>query len=199
MEINMNTFYSTEELKQLGIRQFGNNVLISRNAILYHPDQLTIGHDVRIDDFCILSGSITLESNIHIAQFCGLYGGDSGIWMQDYSSLSSKCSVYATSDDYSGDSMTNPMIPMKYKPGSIDEKVVIEKYVAIGASSVVLPGITLAEGSSFTAMSLCIRNSETWTINAGIPARRVKDRSKKLLELEKEFKSSKDKTDSTTD
>ncbi len=183
----MTTFYSPEELKELGIKEFGENVLISRNAILYSPATLTIGHDVRIDDFCILSGTIVLHNFIHIAQFCGLYGGDSGVEMMDFTSLSSKCSIYAVSDDYSGESMTNPMIPMKYKPGSIDSKVTIGKYVAVGASSVVLPGVTLAEGSSFTAMSLCARDSAEWTVNAGVPARRVKDRSRKLLELEQEF------------
>jgi len=73
----MTTFYSPEELKELGIKEFGENVLISRNAILYSPSTLTIGHDVRIDDFCILSGTIVLHNFIHIAQFCGLYGGDS--------------------------------------------------------------------------------------------------------------------------
>lgn len=184
----MKTFFEPEELKDLGIKQFGKNVLISRNAILYSPSTLIIGDNVRIDDFCILSGKITLGNYIHIAQFCGLYGGDSGIVMEDYTSLSSKCSIYAVSDDYSGESMTNPMIPMEYKPGSIDEKVVIGKYVAIGATSVVLPGVHLAEGSSFTAMSLCVRDSIEWTVNAGVPARRVKERSKKLLELEEEFR-----------
>lgn len=183
----MTTFYSPEELKELGIKEFGENVLISRNAILYSPSTLTIGHDVRIDDFCILSGTIILHNYIHIAQFCGIYGGDSSVEMMDYTSLSSKCSIYAVSDDYSGESMTNPMIPLKYKPGTIDRKVTIGKYVAIGASSVVLPGVTLAEGSSFTAMCLCVRDSVEWTVNAGLPARKVKDRSKKLLELERKF------------
>ena len=74
---------------------------------------------MRIDDFAIISGKVTLGNYIHIAQFCGLYGGSAGIEMEDYTGLSSKCSLYATSDDYSGMSMTNPMIPEKYKPGTI--------------------------------------------------------------------------------
>ena len=75
----MSTFYSQEELKQLGIKEFGENVFIGRHVILYHPERLIIGHDVRIDDFSILSGNITLHNYIHISQFCGLYGGDEGI------------------------------------------------------------------------------------------------------------------------
>ena len=62
----MNTFYSENELQKLGIKSYGKNVLIGRNAILYSPESLEIGHDVRIDDFCILSGKITLGSYIHI-------------------------------------------------------------------------------------------------------------------------------------
>ncbi len=35
---------------------------------------ISIGDNVRIDDFCILSGKIELGSNIHISAYC-LYNG----------------------------------------------------------------------------------------------------------------------------
>ena len=69
-----NSFYSRNELLNLGLAAVGSNVLISRKASIYSPSTLTVGNNVRIDDFCILSGIITLGSNIHIAAFCALYG-----------------------------------------------------------------------------------------------------------------------------
>jgi len=181
------TFYSENELSKLGIKSYGKNVLISRNAILYKPETLEIGNDVRIDDFCTISGNVKLGSYIHIAQFCGLYGGEAGIEMEDFSGLSSKVTIYATSNDYSGESMTNPMVPAKYKPGDKEAAVKLGRHVIVGVNSVILPGVEIGEGASVGAMSMCSKSLEPWGIYVGAPARKVKDRSKKLLELEKEF------------
>lgn len=184
----MGTFYSREELAGLGLKSYGENVFIGRHAILYHPERLEIGHDVRIDDYTIVSGNVKLHNYIHISHFCGLYGGDDGIEMFDYSALSSKGTIYAVSDDYTGESMTNPMIPEKYRPTMISGKVQVCRHAIIGAGSIVLPNVKLAEGTSVGAMSLCTRSTEEWKIYTGIPARIVRDRSKKILELEEEFK-----------
>ncbi len=184
------TFYSNDELMRIGIKKYGENVLISRNAILYSPELLEIGNNVRIDDFCVISGRVKLGNYIHIAQFCGLYGGNAGIEMSDYSGLSSKVTIYATSNDYSGDSMTNPMIPQKYKLGDKEEKVYLGKHVIVGVNSVILPGVQIGDGAAIGALTMCGKSVEPWGIYVGSPARKVKDRSKKLLDLEKEFRDS---------
>jgi acetyltransferase-like isoleucine patch superfamily enzyme len=183
----MNSFYFIDELNKLGLASFGDNVLISRKASIYGASNITIGNNVRIDDFCILSGKINMGNYIHIAAYTALYGGENGIVINDFSNISSKITIYSISDDYSGETMTNPMIPDKYKKVQ-SERVVIERHVIIGSGCVVLPGVFLKEGSSFGAMSLINRSSEPWSINAGIPFKKIKNRSKKLLELEKEFK-----------
>lgn len=183
----MKTFYTRDELKTLRIKQYGEDVLIGRNAILYHPELLVLGNHVRIDDFTTISGKVVLGNYIHIAQFCSLYGGTSGIQMDDFSGLSSHVAVYATSNDYSGKSMTNPMVPEKYKPTDRNLPVHIQKHVVIGCMSVVLPGVTIEEGCAVGAMSLCNKKMPSWGIYAGIPCARVKERSKEILELEKMF------------
>lgn len=183
----MNTFYSRDELCNLGIREYGENVYIGRNVILYHPEKLSIGHDVRIDDYSIISGEIKLHNYIHISHFCGLYGGQAGIEMCDFSGLSSKVTIYGESDDYSGSSMTNPMVPAKFKPNAISGKVLLQKHGIVGVGSVVLPGVMIAEGSSVGSMSLCIKDTAPWTINVGIPAKAIKDRKKDVLDLENKF------------
>ena len=181
-----NSFFTKDELLQLGFKKIGNNVLLSKKASVYNTSKISIGNNVRIDDFCILSGNITIGSFIHIAAYTALYGASEGIYIDDYSNISSKNSIYAISDDYSGESMTNPMIPEKYKK-TIDEKVIIEKHVIIGSGCVILPGVILREGSSFGAMTFINKSSEPWTINAGIPFRKIKNRSREILKLEKDF------------
>ncbi len=181
-----NSFYSEEELITLGFCEIGSNVFISKKASIYNASKISIGNNVRIDDFCILSGTILIGNFIHIAAYSALYGGEYGIEINDYSNISSKNSIYALSDDYSGESMTNPLIPDKYKK-TYGGKVVLEKHVIVGSGCVILPAVVLGEGSSFGAMTLVNRSSEPWSINAGIPFRKIKNRSKELLKLERQF------------
>ncbi len=182
------SFYNEEELKNLGLRKCGRNVKISRNAVLYHPYMLEIGNNVRIDDYTTISGKVVLGDYIHIAQFCGLYGGDDGIYMGDFSGLSSRVVIYATSNDYSGESLTNPTVPAKYKSTDKNSPVNIGKHVIIGTTSVILPGVNIGTGCSVGAMSMCSKDMDEWGVYVGCPAKRIKDRSKKLLELEKKLR-----------
>jgi len=95
--------------------------------------------------------------------------------------------VFANSDDYSGESMTNPMVPDKFKK-LVQEKVGIGKHVIIGCGSVVLPGVEIREGSAIGALSLVNHDTEEWSIYAGVPARKIKHRSRELLQFEIELK-----------
>lgn len=184
------SFYSTDELKELGLGSFGENVLISKKASLYSPGQMHFGSNVRIDDFCILSGKVTIGNYVHIAAGVYLYGHKAGITFDDYSTISSRGAVYAVSDDYSGEHMTNPTVPEEYL-GLIHAPVYIGKHVIIGTGSTVLPGVSMGEGCSVGSMSLVNRDTEPWTIYAGIPAKKIRERSRNLLKLCTEFEESK--------
>ena len=182
----MNSFYSVEELNNIGFSSIGTNVLISRYCSIYGAEKISIGNNVRIDDFCILSGKISLGSYIHIAAYNALYGGNEGIVMENFSTISSHSSVYAVSDDYLGGGMTNPMIPEKYRNVQA-AKVVIGKHVIVGSHSVILPGSTLEEGASVGAISLVNRTLKKWGVYAGIPCKKIKERKKEPINLEKKF------------
>lgn len=65
----MTSFYTEKELPSLGLKKYGRNVKISRHASIYGAQNISIGDNVRIDDFCILSGHIELGSYIHIAAY----------------------------------------------------------------------------------------------------------------------------------
>lgn len=182
----MDSFYSFEELEKIGFAEFGTNVKISRKASIYGVADMKIGSNVRIDDFCILSGKIEVGNYVHIAAYTALYGGEKGIFIEDFANLSSRVSVYSVSDDYSGETMTNPMVPDIYK--NVESKpVYIGKHVIIGSTSVILPGVILREGSAFGSFSFINHDSEEWSINTGIPAKKMKDRKRDILELEQKM------------
>lgn len=189
MNATNNSFYDPAELAGLGLAQFGSRVLISRKASLYQPEKIKLGSDVRVDDFCILSGGsgISIGSFIHIAPFCALYGG-SGIEISDFAGLSSRVALYSESDDFSGESMTNPMIPLTYKPNYKRGKIFIGRHAIIGTNVTILPGVSVGEGSAVGAHALVLRNCQPWSIYIGSPARRALPRSQTLLKHEVDFR-----------
>ncbi|NNG67955.1 acyltransferase [Caldanaerobacter subterraneus] len=180
------SFYTPEELKEIGFKKIGKNVLISRKASIYTPEKMEIGDNVRIDDFCILSGKIKLGSFIHIAAGCYLFAGDFGIIMDDFSTLSSRVAIYALTDDFSGNYLTNPTLPGKYR-NVIGGEVYIGRHVIVGTGTTILPGVRIEEGVAIGAMSLVKKNVEAWKIAVGIPAKEVKERSRNLIEFEKQL------------
>lgn len=186
-------FLSREQLEQIGFASLGENVAISDKASIYNPSQITIGNHVRIDDFCVLSaglGSIELGNYIHIAVYTLLIGA-ARITLSDFCNLSSRVSVYSSNDDYSGETLTNPTVPDQYK-GVIHKDVYLGKHVIVGSGSVILPGVTLEEGVAVGALSLVTKRCEAFGVYAGNPARRIKERSRDLLEMEKQFKKDRD-------
>ena len=135
----MTSYYTEQELKELGFAELGEHVQISRKVSIYGASQMRIGNHVRIDDFCVLSGKITFGNYIHIAVMTALFGGTAGITLEDFSAISSRCAVYATTDDYSGEYMTNPTVPEEYT-NVINAPVRIGKHAIIGTGSTILQG-----------------------------------------------------------
>ena len=180
------SFYTKVELESIGFKAVGDGVLISRNAKYYSPETISIGDIVRIDDICILSGVITIGSYVHISASTILIAGKAGIQIEDFATVSQRVNIFARSDDYSGQTMTNPMIPRTYR--RLDEaKVTIKRHSIIGCGTVIMPGVTIEEGTAIGAMSFVNRSTKPWTIYAGIPAQPIKKRSQELLRLEEEF------------
>ena len=178
-------FYEENELKKIGFKKIGKNVQISRLASIYTPENIEIGNNVRIDDFCFLIVNIKLGNYIHIGSYTALYG-KYGIEMEDFSGLSSRCLLFTASDDYSGNSLTNPMIPAEYKKIN-SGKIKVGKHSIVGAGTIILPNIVIEEGVSVGANSLVTKSLKAWGIYFGNPVKLLRERSKNLLKLEQEF------------
>lgn len=179
---------SRQQLLEMGFAEVGEPVFISDKASFYGCNRIRLGHHVRIDDFAVLSageGGITIGNYIHIAVYSSLIGAGS-IRIEDFANISSRVSVYSSSDDYSGESMTNPMVPDGYKAVQ-HAPVTIGRHVIIGAGTVVLPGVTLHEGAAVGALSLVNQDCAAFGIYAGVPAIWRKTRSKQLLKAEIDF------------
>jgi dTDP-4-amino-4,6-dideoxy-D-glucose acyltransferase len=186
------SFYSEIELREIGFKSIGENVLISKKTSIYAPETISIGDNVRIDDFCVLSGGgkgIKIGSYVHIAVFCSIFGRG-GVTLEDFTTTSSRCAIYSISDDTSGLSMTNPTVPDKYL-NVHEAEVIIKKHGGLGTNCTVLPGVIIGEGAAVGAHTLVIKDLEPWGVYCGSPAKKIKMRDKNVLELEKGFLKSK--------
>ena len=173
-----------DQILAIGFARVGAHVLLSDKASFYGVEHIRLGNHVRIDDFCVLSagaGGIEIGNYIHVAAACTLIGAEK-ISLRDYSNLSSRVAIYSSSDDYSGATMTNPMVPAELT-GVKHAPVTLESHVIVGCGSVVLPGVTLEEGVAVGALSVIRRSCAAFGIYSGNPARRVAERKRDLLAL----------------
>ena len=175
-------FLSETQLYRMGFKSIGDNVLISDKVSLYNTRHISIGDNVRIDDFSILSAGedgIGLGNNVHIACYCSLIG-KAKISIGNYTGVSAKCSIYSSSDDYSGEWLSNPTVPDEFK-NVFHSPVILEDNILVGCGSVILPGVTIGIGSSVAALSLVNRNIPEFCLYGGVPAKFIREQSHDLL------------------
>lgn len=174
--------YLTEkQLKEMGFKEIGQNVLISDKASIYGANKISIGSNVRIDDFCILSAGdgIYIGDYIHIGCYTALIG-KGVIMIKDFADISSRVTILSSTSNADGEFLTNPMTPgaSEYY---ITEPVLIEKYTIIFNGSLILPGVILREGSVVAAMSMVKKSIPSFEIWGGVPAKFIKERSNNLI------------------
>lgn len=175
-------FYTKEELNKIGFKSIGDNVLISDKSSIYGAKNIEIGSNVRIDDFCILSagdGGIKIGNYVHIACYAHLIGSGE-IIVEDHAQISGKVSIYSSSDDFSGDYLVGPTVPKEFTNVK-SKRVHLKKYVVLGCNVVVLPGVTIEEGTAVGALSLVSKDLLGYKIYGGNPIKILKDRSVKML------------------
>lgn len=180
------SFYSDAELRNIGFKKFGKHVKISTKASIYRPQEIEIGDYSRIDDFCIVSGKITIGRNVHLAAYSHVSAGKCSVKFEDFSGLAYGCNVFTGSDDYSGATLTNPTVPLEYK-GLKESSIIIGRHVIVGTNSIIFPGVHIREGCAIGAQSLVIKSTEPWGVYFGAPAKKIKNRKKDLLILEEKY------------
>ena len=156
----------------------GKNFILGEYVILKKPDQLTIGNNVRISDFCRISSACDIGDECEIATGTYISGGSNKykFTMKGYSSLAAGVRIWLSSNDYVNELVTHSVPEVK----EIEGDVTMEKYTGIGTNSVVMPNNHIPEGVSIGALSFVPSGYqfEPWTVYAGRPIRPIKKRNK---------------------
>lgn len=167
------SYYTEDELQQLGLARVGRNVRLDRSVRLFGVGSISIGDNVRIDCYCVLSAGqagIEIGDFVHIGVGVRMFGTGGQIVMGNFSGLSADVSVYTSSDDYLGGYLTNPTVPERFRNLKCGN-VMIRKHAIVGAKAVILPGVELAEGSAVGALTLVRKNVLPYSIVSGNPAK----------------------------
>lgn len=135
----MDDWFDTSDLREMGFKSVGEDVLVSKKSSIYIPSKMSIGNHVRVYDFCTLVGNIDIKDYVTIRAYSELHAGEGSITIKDFSVLSSRVTVYSGSEDYSGETLgDHPMIPHEYRNISYMD-VAIGPYANIGTCTCILP------------------------------------------------------------
>lgn len=135
--------------------EIGDNVAIMPDVYLLHPECLTIGNHVSIHPFCYLEciGGVSIGNDVSIAE---------------------GTSIISFEHKY-----TDLTVPIKNQ-GIWKKAISIDDDVWIGAKSTILSGMRIEKGAIVAAGAVVTKNVEAFSIVAGVPAKKIKNR--KLVE-----------------
>lgn len=171
------------------LRRCGQDVTIHEAAKIVTAEEMEVGDSVIIDDFAFIlaGGGVRLGSFVHIGSHAFI-GGGGGVVMEDFSGLSGGVRVYTGNEDYLGGQLTNPTVPAPWRVAT-RAPVHIGRHAIVGSGTVILPGVTIGEGTAVGALSVVSRDLEPWTVYAGNPAKPIRSRPREtMLALEEDLR-----------
>jgi galactoside O-acetyltransferase len=162
--MNNNSFFNKVEIRKLGLKSVGEDILKRRKISIYNYNkvQISIDNNARIDFFCILLWNITIENHLHISAYDVLYG-TAGIILKELSGISARKTIYSLTDDFLGENLIGVILPDKYRNVNYG-KVIFKRFCYVGAHSVILPNVIINEGTVIGAMSLINNITKSWSI-----------------------------------
>lgn len=171
------------------LKYCGRNVIIGKTVRIRYPELVSIGDNCIIDDFTYISTALELKGSVHISAGTKIIGGKNAfVYFDEFSTTAPNVVLSAGTDDYA-DGIATPMVPLIFKANAVIGNIKIGRHCIIGSGTVVLPNVEFFDGACVGALSLVKNNLESWSLYAGIPAKKIKDRNKEsILKLEEKLK-----------
>jgi len=153
----------------------GDDVFISDGAEITRPEYCEIGSHVAIDSGFHCTTQLTIGDYVHISPHVAVIGGEDAVLrIGSFVFVSVGSKLICASEEFYGEGLVGPIIPDEYKDNIINKPIVFEDFSGVAANCVVMPGVTIGEGSVVGACSLVREDTEPWTIYYGTPARPFK-------------------------
>ncbi len=152
--LKLTGYFPTSRLRHLIYRAFGMKISheshIYMGAEIRTPSRIKIGTGTSIGHRAILDGRGSLTIGNHVNFGTGVW-----VWTAEHDVHDQDFRVHK-------------------------EPVVIEDFVWCSARVMVLPGVTIGEGSVVAAGAVVTKDVEPYTIVGGVPAKKIGERSRQL-------------------
>ena len=178
----------------------GKNLIIDVGVHIEGFNLISIGDNVYIDKYCIIStgnklignitylnnksfkgekGEIIIGNNIHITQYCILMGYG-GIELADNVVLSANSKIYSHTNlayDLRNRNEVISLMPYNNAP-FLNAPVVINKNVWLGINSIIMPNVFIDSNSFVVTNSVVMNSFQENSYISGQPAKMIKNRFK---------------------
>jgi acetyltransferase-like isoleucine patch superfamily enzyme len=131
----------------------------------------------RLGGFCWVQPGVTIvqANRLSVGKHFGCNTGTyinaiGGIDLGDYVLLGSNVTISSGMHPIEG------RTPPIFARPSIAKRIVIEDDVWIGAGAVIMPGVTIRQGTVVGANAVVTKDTEPYGVYVGAPARRIRDR-----------------------
>lgn len=164
------------------LHRCGTDVFISDRVEIKRPSLISLGSHISIDSGFYCTTGAEIGDYIHIGPYVCVIGGAKGkLVMGNFTNIAVGSRIICVSDTFLGDGLISAsgipddFVSLKSAP------VILKDFANVGANVVIMPGVTLAEGTVIGAGSVVTKSTEPWTIYTGTPARPVKKRPKDIM------------------
>ena len=137
--------------KLMGFKSCGKNVYIGDHVWFRAPGKISLGDDCRIHPMCFLDG-----------------GG--GIEIGSHSGISIGTQIYSQNHKYKDKNH------LYFYQGYDLARVVIGEDVWVGSGVIITAGVTVRKGTIVAAGAVVTKDSEPYSVIAGVPARKIGQR-----------------------
>jgi galactoside O-acetyltransferase len=165
----------------------GEGVFISGSVEIRRPHLVRVGSHVAIDSGVYLTTAANIGDYTHLSPYLTIIGGaQSKLILEDFVTIAAGSRLICGSDRFMGDGFTSVTAPEEFRDTVDFGTIRCERFAGLGTNVVVMPNVTIGEGSVVGACSLVTKDTEPWTVYVGVPARAVKIRPReKMLEYAK--------------
>jgi len=170
------------EFDYSSLRSCGEDVFISPRVEFRRPHLISVGNHVAIDSGVYITTEAVIGDYTHISPYITVIGGaKSKLIVEDFVTIAAGSRIIAGSDKFMGQGFTSVTVPEEFRDEVEFSTIRICKFAGIGTNVVIMPGVTIAEGSVIGACSLVTKDTEPWTVYMGVPAKPIKIRPKEKM------------------
>jgi acetyltransferase-like isoleucine patch superfamily enzyme len=159
--------------RQGDFASLGDNVVFETGVLVFHPENITIGSNVYVGHYAILKGyyknHMVVGNDVWIGQQCFLHSAG-GLTIEEGVGIGPSVKILTSSHSDPGREWPIMSGAVVFAP------VKIERFSDIGIGSVLLPGITIGEGTQVGAGAVVSENTPPYSVVAGVPARVIRMR-----------------------